>query len=349
MKKPIIILVFACICSCSDTKVEEQATLKEFVLSGKIDGDYTDYIFLGYGDLKDSTLVKDGEFEFRGEIEKPTQGWVHLRPDANVEFVYLEHSEIELELEYQLNEQNNKPYRVLDLKQIEGSETALLQDRYRAFLSENNTKDNFGELLFEELMVIMDEYAKHPYSGKILGDLSVSSQILTYDQVKTLYGLLDIPSQHQWNLDMIDIGLDRLVDYGLGVDFPEFTLSSLEGEAIKLEDYKGKITLLDFWASWCGPCRVKHPDMIELYNAYSRKDFDILSISIDDDKEDWQSAIAQDGLSWNNVLDADKNVSEDAGAVILPYNYLIDEDGRIIGVNLPLDRIEKILTDRIGI
>jgi thiol-disulfide isomerase/thioredoxin len=117
----------------------------------------------------------------------------------------------------------------------------------------------------------------------------------------------------------------------------DFTQVSSTGKLVKLSDFEGKYILLDFWASWCGPCRKEHPDFVRTYQAYKQKGFEIISISLDDKENAWLGAIAKDNMSWTNTSDLkgfQNEVAFDYGVQAIPANFLIDPKGNIIAKDL---------------
>ena len=131
----------------------------------------------------------------------------------------------------------------------------------------------------------------------------------------------------------------------------EFELKNINGITKELAQTKGKVILIDFWASWCGPCRKENPNVRKVYNKYKDKGMAILSISLDTDKESWKRAIQQDLMSWNHMIDErdpSKSVASKYNVTGIPFTMLLDENYRIIAKNLRGADLEVKMAELLG-
>ena len=132
----------------------------------------------------------------------------------------------------------------------------------------------------------------------------------------------------------------------IGQHAPDFTITTIDNKTIKLSDYKGKYVMIDFWASWCGPCRQENPNVVKQYAAFKGKGLNILGISLDVDKAKWQQAITADNLSWTHASDL-KNFDGPTEQLYhiqaIPSNFIIDPQGVIVAKNVRGTDLEDFL------
>ena len=133
------------------------------------------------------------------------------------------------------------------------------------------------------------------------------------------------------------------------MEAPEISMKDTEGNTRHLSDLRGKVVLIDFWASWCGPCRRENPNVVKLYKKYHDRGFEIYSVSLDKEKSAWLKAIKDDGLVWpNHVSDLNGWTSSGGktyGIMSVPSTVLVDKDGKIIARNLRGSELEKKLSE----
>ncbi|MEP7323007.1 MAG: TlpA disulfide reductase family protein [Saprospiraceae bacterium] len=170
------------------------------------------------------------------------------------------------------------------------------------------------------------------------GDLDIASLVtaLSPEIKKTFFGQ---------RLETMAIAAGKTA---IGAIAPDFEGMSPEGKLIKLSSLKGKSVLIDFWASWCGPCRQENPNLVKTYTAYNPKGFDILGVSLDQEKEKWLGGIAEDNLHWSHVSDLKGWKSAIAamyGVQGIPQNFLLDKDGRIIAKGLRGKELDEKLKE----
>lgn len=128
----------------------------------------------------------------------------------------------------------------------------------------------------------------------------------------------------------------------------EIALTNPRGDTLSLSALQGKVVLIDFWASWCGPCRLSNRNLVKLYSRYKNKGFEIFGVSLDENKKDWVRAINKDKISWPQVIDNrgwQATTAIDWNLYQIPSSYLINKDGIIVGVDLEKNDLEKALKE----
>ncbi len=168
------------------------------------------------------------------------------------------------------------------------------------------------------------------------------------DLYKRVYADLSAKFPNNKYLGKLQKDIDAFSKLAGGSEAPDFTFNTPEGKPLALSSLKGKIVLVDFWASWCGPCRKENPNVVRMYKKYHGKGFEILGVSLDEDKDKWLSAIKKDGLVWNHVSDLkgwQSSVCPLYGIEAIPFAILLDKDGKIIAKNLRGAALEQKLEE----
>ncbi len=161
------------------------------------------------------------------------------------------------------------------------------------------------------------------------------------------YPLLTEENKKSYYAKRIKRFIDTEINLKPGNLAPEFALNSLQGKTVNLSDYKGQYVLLDFWASWCPPCRAEHPLLRKLQQKY-QKDIEVVSISMDAVSTSWKQAVQVDQLSWMQLNDpkaTNGEVADNYGVKSLPFNCIIDPSGKILATKVRGEKLEQFLAD----
>ena len=173
----------------------------------------------------------------------------------------------------------------------------------------------------------------------------IEKEFATYEAVAQRFEKENPNSPHAKAL----IGrIARIKGVSVGAPAPEIALNDTTGNPIPLSSLRGKYVLIDFWASWCGPCRAENPNVVRMYNKFKDKGFAIYSVSLDQAKANWTKAIRNDNLTWTHVSDLkfwQSAAAQQYGVQAIPATFLLDKDGKIIAKNLRGDALEQKLEE----
>ena len=145
---------------------------------------------------------------------------------------------------------------------------------------------------------------------------------------------------------------NALAQTAVGAEAPDFTQAQPDGTPFSLSSLEGKLVLIDFWASWCGPCRAENPNVVKMYDRFKDKGFEILGVSLDDNRENWLGAIEEDGLAWKHVSDLGgwgNVVAKQYAVMSIPHTVLVGPDGVIIAKNLRGEALEAKVAEVLGL
>ncbi|HEX5026902.1 MAG TPA: TlpA disulfide reductase family protein [Agriterribacter sp.] len=373
MHKLIIVLMFAAmLSSCGDNgksanggKIGAESA---YSLVGKIEGLDSGWVYLHHAEKKqevpDSAKIVNGSFEFNGDAENPEFALLGFDQGGQKKFplgFFLEAGKISLKGTKDSlfnaiidgSESQDEFMKFNELrKPIEEKQKQLYQQYQMASMSGDIQKageieKEYQSLEGENKALVIKFVKENPASYVSAFQLA---QTFSYDVVPTelepLYNGLADEVKMSYFGQAVKKSLDASKTTAIGSVAPDFTLNDVNGKPVSLAAYKGKYTLVDFWASWCGPCRQENPAVVRAYNTYKSKGFDILGVSLDEKKDKWEQAIQQDKLAWTHVSDL-KGWNSDAAALYgikaIPMNYLLDKEGKIIAKSLRGEDLMKKL------
>jgi len=278
----------------------------------------------------DSAEIRDGRFTFEGKVESPYLHTIFLNEGNDRINLFLENSEIHI----------SGALDDLIHARISGSREDSL---FRSFAMD----DIFDRKLGMDIMLNNPDYCFSAFTAYYQFQIFN----ISLDTMDMIVDGFSEPVKNSVYYDHLNRLYATLKKVAISQPAPPFSIPDTEGNLVELKEFLGTYVLIDFWASWCAPCRATNPKLVEVYEQFSHKDFSIIGISVDDNESRWKAAIEADKLSWVNLsnLQGWDSLTDTYGVKAIPQNFLIDRDGIIIAKNVEpeqlIDKLEKLLAD----
>ena len=327
------ILIFILISISILTISFRNETKYDYEIIGSVIG-FTDSTLLYLDDVTDgsfkhidSAFIIGGKFIFKGSLEnKTTKAYIRTKDFRDRFLIWLENATIYVSAE-------KGKFRDANIK---GSKTQDEQSKLNHILDSSKNKND------KELQFVQD----NPNSIISASILSTYSSIWGKDTTSLLYKKFskEIKSTYYGKKIFEFITLNKNIK--IGEKYVNISQPDKYGKNINLSDFHGKIVLLEFWGSWCGPCREGNPELFKIYNDFNMKGFEIFGVAAESNKEQWLKAIETDKLSWTNVTDFNGDKNKAAliyGVSKYPTNYLIDKTGTVIAKDISGEKLREQL------
>lgn len=339
----------------------------KYTINGSVEGEQTGNVFLvKYANSKMDTLAKapiaDGKFTLTGKVDGLTDAFLTIEGKRVGIPVFLENAQytaiVNLTSPMDNKVEGTEAQALANQFTAIGNEARTAQnDLYKAYSEASEAKDEAKMKEIEENFNKLGETASEKEDAliKANADSYISAYIIASkmggmeaSELSEKYALLGENAKATEHGKKIAERIEKLGALEVGQVAPDFTLNTPEGEPLSMHSIKGKVKVIDFWASWCGPCRGENPNVVKIYEEFHPKGLEILSVSLDNNKEAWLKAIEDDHLTWNHVSDL-KGWSNEAAQLYavngIPHMVILDENNVIVAKNLRGDELKAKIAE----
>ena len=359
MRRILVCVVFVLVCCV----VHAQHT-GQYKIGGKIEGMDSGRVVMkqktmdGYKELGSSDIQK-GRFEFKGEISEIQSVQLFFDDQRGSLTLFLEPGKIQIAVKKDsvyygkvIGTPTNELWGYFneEERRLERVEMECAQAYQNSFQTKDREKVRAATKAFTDATKARKIFradflgnSDHKYAAACFYRASLM-QKMQYAELDSLVRSYT-GMENNNDVRLITQRRDLMRKVAVGVNVPEINLPDVEGKSFALSSLKGKWVLLDFWASWCAPCRREGKHVLELYKKYQQSGFEVLGVSIDQNPDAWKQAIQEDQTPWKHVLDQRSEVAKTFGVSSVPRVFLIDPKGVIVAVNLYGEELEQCLEE----
>jgi len=354
MKKALKnILACAAIAICTFSSVRGQEIQLKGHVKGLGNSKVTFYYITGTSQKSDIVTSVDGKFMWKAAIVSPQKITV-MFPKRSIQ-LFAESGHMTV----------NGTMDSLDNLSISGSKLQTQFSAYSKAMNEAVAKDTTGSSLvipntrnenfarnkiFRAKKRVFDDQFIQKNSENILSVFLLQDRAILGSYEEVMSGYEKLGSSVKATAEGISLTerLEILKRRRVGEQVYNFTLNDLDGKPVNINAFKGQYVLIDFWASWCGPCRAENPNLVKAYNKYKANKFNVIGVTIDEDLDKWKQAVKEDGTPWTQLTDLkdrSKAVATYYGILGVPSSLLIDPDGKIIAMDVRGESLQKKLAE----
>jgi peroxiredoxin len=358
----------------------------EYEITGNIKGIKSGLVYLEKQDPMgmgvktiDTVKIIDGKFEIKGKTTEPEICFIQIdKVNGKVPFI-LEGGEIEMQVDKdslfksklsgtysndefsKFNEETNKLQKKVQKKAMDFQMKNMAKmneaQKNKDTVAMNSLRKQY-ELIQKDITDYTFDYPKthsKSYISVLIVQAMFNNSKFKVKEIETVYNSLDESLKKtkpgkkvKENIDNLKKQMNAKAKIAVGIVAPNFKAPTPDGKIVSLKESLGKVTLIDFWASWCQPCRQENPNVVALYAELHSKGLNIISVSLDNDATKWKEAIAKDKLTWTNVSNLKQMkdpIAEQYGIQQIPTTFLLDATGKIVAIDLRGDGLKAKINE----